>query len=401
MNQSVTSSPNRQPVTLPLSRPTTDPHGIPLTAIEMETEAARKQRNRRALVLIAAGIAITSAGHYLTPPDLLLWHGIFQRLYYLPVVYAAITFGRSGGLITGLACGALYVPHILTTWSHQQHYAMEQYAEIFMFLAVGLVTGVLADRERKRRAELQETARQLSQAHRELNDTFEQVKRADRLSAVGQLAAGLAHEIRNPLASIDGAAEVMQAAESPEEVRAETMGIIRGECARLNRLLTNLLDFARPRNPEWREVNLPKVVESVLSLVKHSAGKNIDFVQQIQDSLPPLWADEVQIAQALLNLTINAAQAMTEGGQIVLTAVNRDGGNLIRVQDQGIGIDPANLDKVFDPFFTTKTAGTGLGLSVVDQIVRQLGGAVSVEHNPDRGMTFSLFFPPSTAKEQP
>jgi two-component system, NtrC family, sensor histidine kinase HydH len=353
----------------------------------------RRTSNWKPLALVVAGIAITSAGHYLTPAEYRLWHGIFQRLYYIPVVYAAIAFGWSGGLAAGFAAALLYIPHILMTWAHEQHYAMEQYAEIFMFLAVGAVTGVLSDRERRRRAELQSTAQKLSQVYRELQDTFEQVKRADRLSAIGQLAAGLAHEIRNPLASIDGAAEVMEAAERPEEVLTETMGIVRKECARLNRLLTNLLDFARPRNPEWREVNVPRVLDSVIELVKHSAGKGIHFKRSIADRLPPLWADEEQIAQVILNLAINAAQAMPDGGEIELTAREKNDGVLIEVKDQGVGVAAEHIDKIFDPFFTTKDAGTGLGLSVVHQIVRQLGGTVTVASNETRGMTFSLFFP--------
>ena len=359
----------------------------------MTVDTDRRQATMRAIAFVVAGIALTSAGHYLTPPEYRLWHGIFQRLYYLPVVYAAIAFGWVGGLAAAAAAGLLYIPHILTTWSHEQHYAIEQYAEIFMFLAVGVVTGVLSDRERRRKAELQATAQKLSQVYRELQDTFEQVKRADRLSAIGQLAAGLAHEIRNPLASIDGAAEVMEAADRPEEVRAETMGIVRKECARLNRLLTNLLDFARPRHPEWREVNVLGVLDSVIELVKHSAGKGIVFKRTATDRLPPLLGDEEQIAQVILNLTINAAQAMPQGGEIELAARALDEGVLINVKDEGVGIPPEHLEQVFDPFFTTKDTGTGLGLSVVHQIVRQLGGTISVTRNEERGMTFSLFFP--------
>ena len=355
--------------------------------------APQKQIDWRTVCLIFGGILLTSAGHYLTPPEYLLWHGIFQRLYYLPVVYAAIAFGWPGGLAAAVVSGLFYVPHILTTWSHEKHYALEQYAEIFMFLAVGVLTGVLADRERRRRAELQATAEKLGHVYQELQDSFEQVKRADRLSAIGQLVAGLAHEIRNPLASIDGAAEVMLAADHPEDVRTETMSIIRKECARLNRLLTNLLDFARPRNPEWSAVDVPKVLDSVIDLVKHSAGKGIRFSRNTPDLLPPLLADEEQITQVVLNLTINAAQATPEGGEILVSARERDNGVLIQVRDEGIGISPGNLDKIFDPFFTTKESGTGLGLSVVHQIVGQLGGTVNVEKNADRGMTFSLFFP--------
>jgi signal transduction histidine kinase len=171
------------------------------------------------------------------------------------------------------------------------------------------------------------------------------------------------------------------------------MSIIRKECSRLNRLLTNLLDFARPRRPEWRDVNVTKVLDSVIDLVKHSAGKGIQFHRRAPDSLPPLRCDEEQIAQVILNLTINAAQAMPAGGDITLSAAKKDHGLMIQVRDQGIGIPQEDLERIFDPFFTTKATGTGLGLPVVHQIVSQLGGSVTVDRNADKGMTFSLFFP--------
>ncbi|HYP09485.1 MAG TPA: ATP-binding protein [Bryobacteraceae bacterium] len=350
-------------------------------------------RRWKALAFVAAGIAATSAGHYLTPADLRLWHGLFQRLYYLPVVYAGIAFGWVGGLIAGLVAAFLYVPHILTTWSHHHEYAIEQYADIFMFLAVGIVTGVLSDRERARRGELQIAAQKLEKANLELHNTFEQVKRADRLSAIGQMAAGLAHEIRNPLASIDGAAEVLEPGTEPEEVRRETLAIIRKECARLFRLLTNLLDFARPRAPERRAVNVPELLDSVIELVRHSGGKRVSFLREAPENLPPLLCDKEQLTQVIVNLTINAVQAMPTGGEVRLRAAPANNGIEIEVRDQGVGIPPEQLDKVFDPFFTTKDEGTGLGLSVVHQIVAHHGGSVTVKPNQDRGMTFSLFFP--------
>jgi two-component system, NtrC family, sensor histidine kinase HydH len=354
----------------------------------------------KAIALVAAGIAITSAGHYLTPPELRLWHGVFQRLYYLPVVYAAIAFGWQGGLLAATVAGLLYIPHIVTMWSHEHHYSMEQYAEILMFFAVGAVTGILSDRERRRRLELQATASKLRQVHGELQDTFEQVKRADRMSAIGQLAAGLAHEIRNPLASIDGAAEVLDAASDQPEVRKETLAIIRKECARLNRLLTSLLDFARPRHPEWREVDVGGLIASVVGLVNHSAGSGIRFHSQVERGIPSLPGDEEQLLQVLVNLTLNAAQAMPDGGIVALTAQSREGGVLIEVSDEGAGIPEEHLEKIFDPFFTTKDTGTGLGLSVVHQIVSQHGGSVSVSANPERGTTFSLFFPQTRGAAQ-
>lgn len=349
-------------------------------------------QNHRPIVLILVGITGISAGHYLTPPTFLLWHGIFQRLYYLPVVYAAIAYGKKGGLAAAFVSGLLYVPHIVLTWSGMRHYAMEQYAEIFMFFAVGIVTGILADREKRRRAELQKTTHELSKVYQELQDSFEQVRRADRLSAVGQLAAGLAHEIRNPLASIDGAAEVLQGG-AEGEVKSETLRIIRQECARLNRLLTSLLDFARPRPPEWQLVDVTKVLQDVADLVSHSAKPEVRFEVQAPEKLAKLVCDQEQLKQVLLNLAINAAQAMSHGGRVTLSAYEKPGGVFIQVSDEGEAAPPEVLGRIFDPFYTTKETGTGLGLAVAYQIVTRHGGTITAHRNPDKGMTFQVFLP--------
>jgi signal transduction histidine kinase len=351
------------------------------------------------LALVISGIAFTSAGHYLTPPEFLLWHGIFQHLYYLPVVYAGVAFGWVGGLIAGTVSALLYLPHIVMAWSGVHHYAVEQYVEIIIFVAVGLVTGVLSDRERKRRLELQVTAAKLHRANLELQSSFEQVKRADRLSAVGQLAAGLVHEIRNPIASIDGAAEVMEATDEPHVLRTETMAIIRKECSRLNRLLSSLLDFARPRNPEWGSVDVSELLRSVTELMRHSAPKDVGIGVRERGPLPEIDGDTEQLAQVLLNLTINAVQAMPQGGEVELVAFERSSGVTIQVSDNGVGVSEENLEKIFDPFFTTKDSGTGLGLSVAHQIVRQHGGSITVGRNAGQGMTFSVWLPRSARRE--
>lgn len=346
----------------------------------------------RPAILVTAGIALTSAGHYLTPPDLMLWHNIFQRLYYLPIVYAAVSFGWLGGLSAALASALCYLPHILLTWA-DTHYSTNQYAEIVVFFLVGTVTGVLSDRERKREEELRNAAHQLSKANRDLQESFEQIKRADRLSAIGELSASLAHEIRNPLASIGGAAEILDERSSAEEIR-EFRGIILKECRRLNRLLSSLLDFARPRQPQLRQVELGRVFDSVVNLWGHTAGKcGVAISQEIEPGLPRLTCDSEQLTQVILNLVINATQAMADGGRIVMAARRQGPNTRIEVRDQGAGIPEEDLDKIFNPFYTTKEDGTGLGLSVVHQIVTQHGGRVSVERNPDGGMTFALLFP--------
>jgi signal transduction histidine kinase len=140
-------------------------------------------------------------------------------------------------------------------------------------------------------------------------------------------------------------------------------------------------------------VDLPKVLDSVIDLVSHSAGKGIRFHKETARGVPKLLGDEEQLTQVVLNLTLNAAQAMPEGGDVWLAIRQEDDGIVIQVRDQGAGVPEENLDKIFDPFFTTKDTGTGLGLSVVHQIVTQHGGTVTVARNQDKGTTFSLFFP--------
>lgn len=344
--------------------------------------------------LLFLGIALVTAGHYLTPPSLFLWHNIFQRLYYLPIVFAAISFGWPGGLAAAACSGLCYIPHILMVWHTMPDYSANQYAEIVVFFLVGMVTGVLASRERKRAEELQRTAEQLSKVYRELQESFEQLKRADRLSAVGQLAAGLAHEIRNPLASIEGAIDIIERDPGSEEKRQEFFGVMKKECQRLKRLLTDLLDFARPRAPRIHASRIARIVESVVSLAGPVAERGgISVRTAIPADLPDIECDAEQIQQVLLNLALNAIQAMAEGGCVTVAAHKQDSHVVIEVKDQGCGIPSQDLEKIFDPFFTTKENGTGLGLSVAHQIITQHGGAITVKANADKGMTFAVVLP--------
>lgn len=344
--------------------------------------------------VVAVGIVSASLLHFFTPPHFILWHNVFQRLYYLPIVYAAVYFGWRGGLLGSSVAALLYIPHILMAWHHMPDYAANQYAEIILFFLVGTTTGILADRERKRRQELQATTEQLSKVYRELQDSFEQLKRADRLSAIGELSASLAHEIRNPLGSIEGAAQILEQPQTTEDMRREFLGVIRKECHRLSRLLSNLLDFARPRQPEFQPVDVCPVVDSVVALLAHTAQQSgIQLRKHLPPSLPDVEADSEQLKQVILNLTINAIQAMPDGGKIAISAAEKNAGIVIAVVDQGVGIPAEKVEKVFDPFFTTKDSGTGLGLSVAHQIIMQHGGVITAERNPDRGMTFSVTIP--------
>lgn len=331
--------------------------------------------------------------HHVMPHSAHVWHNVFQWLYYLPVVYAAAHFGLRGGLGTALLASLGYVPHFVMALRSPRELA-NQVAELIVLAVVSAVTGVLADREHRRRRELETATRSLEKANRDLQSSFEQLRRADRLSAIGQLAASLAHEIRNPLGSIRGAVAVLDDPQTTDDLRVELRGIVNKECSRLERLLTNLLDFARPRPPEYRAVDIGREFDLTVELVSHAASRSgVRFRKEISADMPAFDSDPEQLRQVILNLALNAVQAMPAGGEIVLAARQENSNVIIQVRDQGAGIAQKDLDRIFDPFFTTKVNGTGLGLSVTHRIITQHEGVLKVERNPDCGMTFSVVIP--------
>jgi signal transduction histidine kinase len=359
-----------------------------------ETIQARVSIRRLGLAGVVIGTLFISIAHHTIPASEVHWHNVFQHLYYVPTVLAALLFGWRGGLAAALLGGISHLPDILQTLQLSPDSALEQTVEIPVLCAVGLLTGIFSDRDRKQRKEIESTTRRLTEVYQELQRNFEQMKRAERLFAVGQLAAGLAHELRNPLGSVTGAAGILQRNANLEPKYQECLVIIDRESQRLNRLLTEFLDFARPRPPKFQSVDLDGLLDSVIQLAAHGVGRPaVTLRKQTAQPLPCIDGDPEMLKQLLLNLIINAVQAMPGGGDVVVTATSRDGKILISVHDQGQGVAPDVRDKIFDPFFTTKDGGTGLGLSVAHQIVDQHGGVLTAESRARGGMTFSVLLP--------
>jgi signal transduction histidine kinase len=359
-----------------------------------ETRLMQRPFARLGVAGVVGGTLLISVVHHGTPSSDLHWHNVFQHLYYVPTVLAALLFGWRGGLAAGLLAGISHLPDILQTLNESPDYALEQLVEIPVLCLVGLLTGIFSDRDRKQRKDIERTTSRLTMVYQELQQNFEQMKRAERLFAVGQLAAGLAHELRNPLGSVAGAAGILRRNANLEPKHHECLEIIDKESQRLNRLLTEFLDFARPRPPKYQNLDADSLLSSVIQLAAHGvAGSGVELRKETPPALPPVEGDPEMLKQLLLNLVINAIQAMPEGGEVVVSAASREGKMLISVRDQGTGIAPESRDRIFDPFFTTKEGGTGLGLPVAHQIAEQHGGVLRAEANPDRGMTFSLVLP--------
>lgn len=349
---------------------------------------------QRAAILTAA-IAVVSLLHYVMPTTLVVWiHPLLQRVYYIPILLGALWFGWRGGIAFAALAGASYIPHIVMAWKSEPEYTAAQYVEIAMFFLIATLTGILADHERAQRHKVEENARQLTEVNAQLQKSFERLRRADRLSALGELSAGLAHEIRNPLGSIEGAVQILGRPNLPEDTRHEFTDLASREVVRLKGLLTNFLEFARPQSPRIVASEIGLLLESVAKLSSETATMaKVSIKVSCEEGIPSVSIDPEQIRQVLLNLVINAVQATPNGGRIILRA-NPDGDWVrVEVEDEGVGIPSEDVERVFDPFFTTRSNGTGLGLSIAYQIVNQHGGHIGTRRNAERGMTFSVTLP--------
>jgi len=236
-----------------------------------------------------------------------------------------------------------------------------------------------------------------------LREMEEHVKRSDRLAAIGKMAAGIAHEIRNPLASISGSIEILKEELGDSTQNRTLMGIVLREIQRLNSLIADFLLFARPISPGRERIHLNRLFEEIFQMLANSPEFSalIRLETQFEDDLY-IQGDPNQVRQVFWNLLINAAQAMPEGGLLRVRARKAfprapvPGGRRygeVSVIDSGMGIGEEAIGKVFDPFFTTKEKGTGLGLSIVHSIVESYGGKIAVQSQKGRGSVFTVVLP--------
>ncbi len=234
--------------------------------------------------------------------------------------------------------------------------------------------------------------RSLQNAKQALDESHEkQMQQASKLASIGELASGIAHEIRNPLAGIGAAVEVL--ADNRAGTDGEIVQEIRRQITRLNTTLRELLDFSRQREPVFAPCSVADVIRPMIALIRPDAQKNhVAITEELPADLPPIMADSGQAQQAILNVLLNAMQAMSTGGNLTVRAQTADGKVRIRITDTGEGIPPENLQRIFSPFFTTKHRGTGLGLAITRSIMEKHQGHVSVESELGRGTTFTLEF---------
>lgn len=341
--------------------------------------------------VLGGSILLVSALHFLTPIDSPVLHQIYQRLYYIPVILAAFWYGWRGGLgAAALAC-ASYFPHIALHWQHQNYdYALNQYAEIALFFVIGAVTGWLGDQKRRASERAERINNELQTAYAELRQTVGQLLQAERLSSLAEIAAGVVHEVRNPLGAIKGAVEIIEDGLEKDSPRREFAAIAKHEVDRIEKLVQEFVRYARPPQLAKSPVNVNELVQTVITLLdRQTAAQNVIVKKDLASDLPSVALDGEQMEQVLLNLTINALQAMPEGGTLTFRTSQTKDAIALEVEDTGGGIPPSISGRIFDPFFTTKDKGSGLGLSIAHKIAAQHEGILTAE-NVAEGAVFRL-----------
>jgi two-component system, NtrC family, sensor histidine kinase HydH len=348
--------------------------------------------------VIVVLVSIITILHFSTSTEHMYLHQIYQRSYYIPIVLASFWFEIWGGLGTAVGLTVLYLVHIRHDWSHHPDYSFQQYAEIAMYLIIAALVGYLSQVQRKTREQLENAGSQLKAAYKKLNETFDQLRHSDRLASLGQLSAGIAHEIRNPLGSIQGAVDILAQDLLPEDPKSEFAQIARKEVRRLEKLTGEILQFSKPAPPKQLPIEWREIIDAACRLCSDQARRQGVEIVRRKSPAATILVDPEQIKQVLINVLINAVQAQPGGGKITIQGGIEAGEWVLAIQDSGSGMTPEQLDRIFDPFFTTRREGTGLGLSISFQLVKNNGGRIWATSAPGRGSCFHVSFPKQSVK---
>jgi two-component system, NtrC family, sensor histidine kinase HydH len=332
----------------------------------------------------------------------------YYPIYFLPVIGAAIYFGPIASLVWTAAASLAYLSLLYPAFLESNEITPQGYSILTIRVLFFFVAAVLVNRfavENRRHVQrLEDLSQKLEETNRQLRRAEADARRAERLAALGQLSAGLAHEIRNPLGVIKGSADMLsRKVAGSEPLVTELAGYISSEVNRLNALVVRFLDFARPSKLELRPERISEIVDRALEAATASSpNAGIKVERDYAPNLPEIPADAQLCEQVFVNLITNAFQAMQgqsgSSEKILHIAIepevaNDEPGLAVFVEDTGPGVPPELREQIFNPFFTSKKEGVGLGLSIVAKIVDDHRGTIRLEENTPRGARFHVFLP--------
>lgn len=331
------------------------------------------------------------------------WTGGITTSYWvillLPVLSAATSLSLAGAMgITALACAAYLSFTLFVDWNRYE-LTPQAFGELglrVVFLpVVAFLTHRLAEENRIAARRYQAAALQLDAAKGNLRTAEAAVRRSERLAALGQLTAGLAHELRNPLGTMRASAEMLTRSIPPDnDVGLELAGFISSEVDRTNSLITRFLEFARPVHLRLQRTDLTRIIDAAIEeMGRRNPPLPVSVHRNYSLDTPPIPVDAELVGRVVYNLLVNAAQSTPPGGTIVVKTRALDSFVELSVIDRGSGIERKDLESIFNPFFTTKPDGVGLGLAIVSKIVDEHGGRISVDSEPGAGSVFRVFLP--------
>ncbi len=346
----------------------------------------KKEKIYRLLFIISL-IFATVALH-----KLILYHSPFSHsLFCIFIILSSFWFGLKGGLVSSVIASIFYAPRLLFINSLDTPEVLGQFAEILMFLVIGTITGILAERLESEKEQLRVQSERISQIQ-------SQLRHAERLSILGEISASIAHEIRGPLANVKGAAEILMKEYPSGGDGREFLDILLKEVERLGRVTDAILKSAKSPVGDFKTCDINDLVNSSLYFTAPKAKRNDISVRFNRGNIPEILADADSLRQVFINIIENAIDAMEGGGSLnVNTSLNEsgDGRKFIEItfSDTGKGIDNDKIKKIFQPFFTTKAHGTGLGLAISRRIVEKHGGMITVESEKEKGSIFRVIIP--------
>ncbi len=339
---------------------------------------------------IAAGTVL----HYSTGHELMWAHNVLRRLYYLPIIYAAFRLGWPGGVVSAALVSAAYAPHAflrLPFVHHDPAPTVVKVLEIVLYLAVGFLVGRLAEKLEQRRLQVEATL-----AERER--LGEELVRAGRLSVLGEVVAGIAHEIKNPLHALKGTAEVVDPLVPHDAKERRFWDLHVSELERLERVAERFVSFANPQQPTFESIDLRQVAERAAALAIADARQHeIRIDTRVPSTAVEVRGDTDQLAQVVLNLCLNARRAIGEAAgtiRISVTANATAREHELCVENDGPDLDEADMERLFDPFYGRDKGGSGLGLSITARLVEAHGGRIIAE-NAGLGVRFRVLLPAS------
>ena len=333
----------------------------------------RRSKQFKIIFLLALVLTITLC-LYITELKAHHYHLVYQGVYFLPIILAGFWFGLQGGLGTSLSITLLYIPFTLIHWEGFSGADFNNLIEMVLYNVVGMILGILRDRERAGRRRLRE---------------FE------GLASLGKAVSGLAHDMKTPLIAICGIIRLFRRSLEKGNPDIRKLDIVIEETQRLEYMVKEMLDFSRPLQLNRSNEDLKQVVSQSVAIVANVAHeRTVKVLTEFSGGLPLVYLDRLRMKQVLINLLINAIEASPDGETVMTCCSQKRGELIIDVSDHGCGLPSEKREEIFLPFFTTKEKGTGLGLPIAKKIVEAHEGHLEVLKNHEgTGVTFRVRIP--------